>query len=77
MVYLIRPISYTLQEIDVVAELREVTTMFMMWDSYSSQAHQDLLKLQPLFHAAQKILANRGAFTRQFLVDDKGCVLVR
>jgi hypothetical protein len=33
--------------------------MFMMWDSYSHHLHQDLLKLQPLFHVTQKILAKR------------------
>jgi len=71
------PIYRSLQhEVNVVAELREVTTMFMMWDSYSHHLHQDLLNLQPLFNVTQKILAKRGAFIRQFLVDDKGCVLI-
>jgi hypothetical protein len=50
--------------------------MFMKWDSYDEKIHRDLLSLQPHFYAAQKVLAESGAFVRQFLVDDKGCVLI-
>ena len=61
---------------DYLAELREVTTMFVSWDSYSDKEHSDLLVLQPHFLAAEKVLAESGGFIRQFLVDDKGCVLI-
>ncbi len=36
----------------------------------------DLLELQGCFYQAQRILHNTGAYLRQFLVDDKGCVLI-
>ena len=61
---------------DYLAELREVTTMFMSWDSYSHEDHNDLLRLQLYFLAAQKVLSESGGFIRQFLIDDKGCVLI-
>ena len=61
---------------DYLAELREVTTMFMSWDSYDEVEHKDLLTLQVFLVAAQKVLVQTGGFIRQFLVDDKGCVLI-
>ena len=61
---------------DYLAALREVTTMFMSWDSYDETEHKDLLQLQKFFFAAQKVLAESAGFIRQFLVDDKGCVLI-
>ena len=61
---------------DYLAELREVTTMFMSWDSYDDVIHEDLLLLQIYFIAAEKVLAESGGFIRQFLIDDKGCVLI-
>jgi hypothetical protein len=61
---------------DYLAELREVTTMFMSWDSYNEEEHLDLLSLQKFFLAAQKVIIQSGGFIRQFLVDDKGCVLI-
>ena len=39
-------------------------------------SHRDLISLQPCFFEAQRILHNSGAYLRQFLVDDKGCVLI-
>lgn len=63
-------------EFNHLAELRLVSTMFMKWDSYDTKKHRDLMTLQGLFEDAQEILAAAGAFTRQFLVDDKGCVLI-
>jgi len=63
--------------INYTGEIREVTTMFMKWDSYdSNRKHRDLLVLQDCFYQTQKILHSTGAFLRQFLVDDKGCVLI-
>ena len=61
---------------DYLAELREVTTMFMSWDGYSQDEHRNLLSLQKYFIAAQKVLFESGGFIRQFLIDDKGCVLI-
>jgi class 3 adenylate cyclase len=61
---------------DYLAELREVTTMFMKWDSYNEEEHRDLLSLQACLSAAQEVIAESGGFMRQFLVDDKGCVLI-
>jgi Adenylate and Guanylate cyclase catalytic domain len=61
---------------EYLAELREVTTMFMSWDSYDDVIHNDLLALQTHFLIAEKILAESGGFIRQFLIDDKGCVLI-
>ena len=57
---------------DYLAELREVTTMFMSWDSYDEVVNNDLLTLQKYFILAQEILAESGGFIRQFLIDDKG-----
>lgn len=59
-----------------LAEIREVTTMFMKWDSYDPQLHQNLVSLQPAFYSVQSVLDEAGGFLRQFLVDDKGCVLI-
>mmetsp|Transcript_27908 Transcript_27908/g.26759 ORF Transcript_27908/g.26759 Transcript_27908/m.26759 type:complete len:1469 (+) Transcript_27908:102-4508(+) len=59
-----------------LAELREVTTMFMSLDSYDEKKHKDLLSLQKTFMAAQIILNESGGFIRQFLLDDKGCILI-
>lgn len=61
---------------DYLAELREVTTMFMSWDSYDEVGHRNLLDLQKYLIAAQKTISLSGGFIRQFLVDDKGCVLI-
>jgi class 3 adenylate cyclase len=60
----------------MLAELREVTTAFFKFDGYSAQRHGAPLSLQPYLHACQEILADAGGFIRQFLVDDKGCVLI-
>jgi hypothetical protein len=49
----------------------------LQWDSYDvTKQHRDLLQLQCTFYEAQKILNSTGAYLRQFLVDDKGCVLI-
>eukprot|EP01031_Cornospumella_fuschlensis_P027070 gene27069-32708_t len=59
-----------------LAEIREVTTMFMKWDSYSVDYNSDIITLQTAFVQIQAIIAQQGGFIRQFLVDDKGCVLI-
>ena len=49
----------------------------LQWESYDATGrHRDLMRLQGCFHQVQKILHSTGAFLRQFLVDDKGCVLI-
>lgn len=58
------------------AELREVVTMFVKWETYDYHTHRDLITLQDAFHTAQRIIYEYGGFIRQFLVDDKGCVLI-
>ena len=58
------------------SELREVTTVFVKLDSYDPVLHTDLTVLQPFVLLAQKLLALSGGVLRQFLVDDKGCVLI-
>lgn len=57
-------------------ELREVTTVFVNFDSYSKEEYADPLKLQPFFLLAQAALLETDGFLRQFLIDDKGCVLI-
>jgi hypothetical protein len=51
--------------------------MILQWDSYDANGvHRDLMSLQACFFSAQEILRSTGAYLRQFLVDDKGCVLI-
>lgn len=59
-----------------LGELRTVTTMFLCLDSYSPELYSDPQSLQPFFLIAQQALVDTGGFLRQFLVDDKGCVLI-
>jgi hypothetical protein len=49
----------------------------LQWDSYDAYGkHRNLMELQTCFYQAQRILHSTGAYLRQFLVDDKGCVLI-
>jgi class 3 adenylate cyclase len=64
------------ESLDHIGELRQVTTMFLSLDSYSTTKHRDPSTLQPFFLMAQKVLFEAGGFLRQFLVDDKGCVFI-
>lgn len=59
-----------------LAELREVTTLFLKLDSYSSELHKDPVSLQDFFVVVQNRLHEQGGFMRQFLIDDKGCVFI-
>ncbi|RYH20604.1 hypothetical protein EON65_22970 [archaeon] len=59
-----------------LAEIREVTTMFMKWESYNVESNRDIITLQTPFVQIQAIIAQQGGFIRQFLIDDKGCVLI-
>ena len=60
----------------LMAELRDVTTMFLKLDSYDVLFHRNPLTLQDFFFMAQKAIADNGGYVRQFLIDDKGCVLI-
>ena len=53
-----------------------MTTVFVKWDGYDHVEHKDLMSLQKFFYACQDILSDSGGFLRQFLIDDKGCVLI-
>lgn len=54
-----------------IAELRQVTTLFLNLDSYLPEKNQDPISLQSFFFLLQQILSETGGFLRQFLVDDK------
>jgi hypothetical protein len=58
------------------SELRSVTCIFMKLDSYSPELHSDLTLLQPLYTLLQQAIHSVNGFIRQFIVDDKGCVLI-
>eukprot|EP00602_Paraphysomonas_sp_CaronLab_P005393 CAMPEP_0185020946 /NCGR_PEP_ID=MMETSP1103-20130426/3603_1 /TAXON_ID=36769 /ORGANISM="Paraphysomonas bandaiensis, Strain Caron Lab Isolate" /LENGTH=987 /DNA_ID=CAMNT_0027552175 /DNA_START=685 /DNA_END=3648 /DNA_ORIENTATION=+ len=59
-----------------IKEIRSVTTLFLRLDSYNSADFSDVKTLQPFFIAMQRCLNDCGGFLRQFLIDDKGCVLI-
>lgn len=61
---------------DTLGELRQVTTVFIELKSYDPVKNADPRSLQPFFLMAQQCLHESGGFLRQFLVDDKGCVLI-
>ena len=54
-----------------IAELRQVTTLFLNLDSYLPEQNHDPITLQSFFYLLQQILSETGGFLRQFLVDDK------
>lgn len=59
-----------------MSELREVTTLFLNLDSYSPTLYSDPISLQSFFLIVQESISETGGFLRQFLIDDKGCVLI-
>lgn len=74
-----KPVKHALRGdiLDSIGELRQVTTVFLSLDSFDKNIEgKDPLMLQTFFSAAQKHLHESGGFLRQFLVDDKGCVLI-
>ena len=54
-----------------LSELRNVTTMFVKLDDYSTGETLDAKQLHSYLVAMQKCLMECGGFLRQFLVDDK------
>lgn len=59
-----------------MAELREVTTMFLSLDSYTAELYANPASLQSFFLICQEAMHDTGGYMRQFLIDDKGCVLI-
>lgn len=59
-----------------MAEMRTVTTLFMKLDGYDVVEHRNLLSLQKHLTRAQGVLSDKEGFLRQFIIDDKGCVLI-
>ena len=59
-----------------LSELRTVTTLFLKLDTYRTDQYLDLADLQPFFLAMQVCLEECGGMLRQFIIDDKGCVLI-
>jgi class 3 adenylate cyclase len=72
------PVVLSLQDgyFDPISELRIVTTLFLKIDTYSYDKHRKLTTLQNFFYLIQTSIAQSGGCLRQFLVDDKGCVLI-
>ena len=73
-----RPVLHAIMygTVDTISELLSVTTVFLKLDSYCTVANADPVTLQPFFEMAQRALGDAGGFLRQFLIDDKGCVLI-
>lgn len=59
-----------------LSELRTVTCVFMKLDNYKFVSTDTIANLQIYFYSMQQCLSDCGGFLRQFLVDDKGCVLI-
>jgi class 3 adenylate cyclase len=59
-----------------LSEIRTVTTLFLKLDSYSTKKFSHLTSLNPFFSAMVDCLVACGGMLRQFLIDDKGCVLI-
>lgn len=65
--------------LDHLSELRQVVTMFVELESYSSEKYNDPknpFSLDPFFEIIQEALHESGGYLRQFVVDDKGCVAI-
>lgn len=56
--------------------LREVTTMFVLLKGYTRDAKENLLQLQEAYVQMVSAVRENGGFTRQFVVDDKGCMFI-
>ena len=59
-----------------LSELRTVTTLFLKLETYSTDKYCNLSDLQPFVLAMQECLEECGGMLRQFIIDDKGCVLI-
>jgi hypothetical protein len=72
------PVLMALQSdgLNNLAEIRTVTTLFLKLDSFDMCNPSPMSQLQDFFYEMQKCLFECGGVLRQFLVDDKGCVLI-
>jgi class 3 adenylate cyclase len=72
--------SCTGSSVQLAGGVQQVAVLFMMIHEYSAvpggDQGQGLLHLQDVFHAIQQAVHVSNGFMRQFIVDDKGCVLV-
>jgi class 3 adenylate cyclase len=59
-----------------LSEMRTVTTLFLKLDSFTFSEYADPSSLDEFLVNMQKCLFECGGMLRQFLVDDKGCVLI-
>ena len=65
-------------QMEWLAEVRTVTTLFIKIDgiSYEQNKHLDLSLIQKCLCEMQRVIFEYGGMVRQFLVDDKGTVLI-
>lgn len=68
--------AVTSEALDGLAEVRVISTLFLRLDSYDSHENRDVTTLQPFYVAMQEIVFEYGGYIRQFIIDDKGCVLI-
>jgi class 3 adenylate cyclase len=62
--------------LDQLSELRTVTTLFLKVENSNFTDHVEPTLLHQFFYTMQECLADGGGYLRQFLFDDKGCVLI-
>lgn len=60
-----------------LSEIRSITTMFIKVDSYSQgEFNHRVMDLQTFFVVICEVMTEYGGMLRQFLIDDKGCVVI-
>lgn len=59
-----------------LSEMRTVTTLFLKLDNFNFEEFNDPSILDEFFINMQRCLFECGGMLRQFLVDDKGCVMI-
>jgi class 3 adenylate cyclase len=73
-----RPVleGISLNLLNQLSEMRTVTTLFLKVDHSVFKDQHELGSLHQFFFSMQECLADSGGYLRQFLFDDKGCVLI-
>jgi class 3 adenylate cyclase len=73
-----RPVleGISLNLLNQLSEMRTVTTLFLKVDNSAFKNQEDATSLHQFFYCMQECLADSGGYLRQFLFDDKGCVLI-
>lgn len=76
--FLPRPVleGIALNLLDQLSELRIVTTLFLKVETADFIDACDINSVHHFFYSMQECLADSGGYLRQFLFDDKGCVLL-